>query len=110
MVQEGAWVATCLDSPCAQVAFVSTTPGSGPDPFNLPCTSTREYRNVQEYLGACDGQPVSTVSLDGGSLRGKAGGAFCNSDGECVSNNCVATDGVTFVCADACEAGSCAGN
>jgi hypothetical protein len=76
----------------------------------LPCTSIRQYRNVQEYLGACNGQSVSVTPIDGGSAGGKADGAICNGDTECVSKNCVAIDGQNFVCADPCTAGSCGGD
>ena len=108
MYMNGAWLSTCLDGACDTQSFDPVTPGSEPNPLLLPCTSTRKYRNVQDYLGACNGQSVSVTLADGGSAAGKAEGAFCNADSECVSHNCVAIDGQNFVCADPCSAETCA--
>jgi hypothetical protein len=99
---------TCVPRSCGVVQFPSSTPGSENDPLGAACSSDRQYRNVQEYVGDCSGQSPSVTASDGGSQHGKADGALCNTNEECLSSNCVSSDGVTFVCADACASGACA--
>lgn len=39
---------------------------------------------------------------EGGASTGKSDGTTCGADSECASQNCVSTDGKSFVCADPC--------
>src|SRR5258708_23202079 len=106
MEQDGPWTSTCVPRSCSVVQFPSSMPGSENDAL-IPCSSDRQYRNVQEYLGDCSGQSPSVTASDGGSQHGKADGALCNTNEECLSSNCVSSDGVAFLCADTCASGAC---
>ncbi len=106
-VQSGPWLENCLDlTSCDNADLFPFSPG---DPLTS-CTTTRRLRYVQDHLGVCQGQSTGEPwgeGDDGGSDAGKGDGAKCAGHEECLSGNCISTDGQNFVCADACDASSC---
>ena len=104
---DGAWLGNCLDGPCNQLMLIDGFPS---DPSLPQCATHRQYRNFQTYFGACAGtresSPVSAADDAGAGTKGE--GAACGANAECTSDNCVADDGTTFVCADLCAVAGCA--